>query len=288
MELPTKAAIDYSDTYMEFTVSGRGSATTTDAFDPDDTNALHSYYRFTCYVSSIQMADTVTATYHYTMDGTEQQVSQEYSVAQYVKNFDAVSGDYDKTTVDLAHALADYGHYAQAHLANVHGWSLDSDYTAMDEHTALTADMVAEARKGSEGYAVRAKLPEGGEVDSVSMGLDLVTDTTVRLYVTTKDGAGVESATLADGTVLASEELSDGRWLISIPGIMSHRLNETHDVRIATTGGTNAQVWVSGLSYAQAIFASERYKDDADAQNLATALWRYWRAADAFMKVHAS
>ena len=118
----------------------------------------------------------------------------------------------------------------------------------------------------------------------VSMGLDLVTDTTVCLYVTTKDGAGVKTAALADGTPLSCEKLADGRWLVSIPGIMSHRLNEVYDVRILTTGGTSAQVRASALSYVHAVFTSEKYKDDMDAQLLATALWRYWKAADAFVK----
>ena len=118
------------------------------------------------------------------------------------------------------------------------------------------------------------------------MGLDLVTDTAVCLYVSMKDGADVKTAALADGTPLQAEKLPDGRWLVTIPGIMAHCLNETYDVRLLSTGGTSAQVQASALSYAQAVFASDQYKNNMDAQFLATALWRYWQSADNFMKVY--
>ena len=284
MELPKMAQIDYSTSYMEFSVSGRGGTTTTDPFDAEYTNRLHSYYGFTCYVSSIQMADTITATFHYTVDGENLQVSQEYSIAQYVSDFNKISADYDQVTRDLIFSLADFGHYTQPYLSGIHGWSIGDDYESMPEHAALTADMVEEARSASATYAVTASIPAGGEVKAVSMGLDLETNTTMRLYVSTKDDAGIKSCALADGTPLSVEQTSDGRWVVSVSGIMAHELDKAYDVRITTTGGTNVRMVVSALSFAWAVFGSDAHKDDLDAQYLATALWRYWRCADNYIK----
>ncbi len=284
MELPKMAQIDYSTSYMEFSVSGRGGTTTTDPFDAEYMNRQHSYYGFTCYVSSIQMADTITATYHYTVDGEDRQVSQEYSIAQYVSDFNKISGDYDQVTRDLIFSLADFGHYTQPYLSGIHGWSIGNDYKSMSEHAALTADMVEEARSASATYAVKANVPADGEVKAVSMGLDLETNTTMRLYVSTKDNAGIKSCALADGTPLSVEQTSDGRWVVSVSGIMAHELDKAYDVRITTTGGTNVRVIASALSFAWAVFGSSAHKDDLDAQYLATALWRYWRCADNYIK----
>jgi hypothetical protein len=143
---------------------------------------------------------------------------------------------------------------------------------------------VEEARSASATYAVKASVPADGEVKAVSMGLDLETNTTMRLYVSTKDNAGIKSCALADGTPLSVEQTSDGRWVVSVSGIMAHELDKAYDVRITTTGGTNVRVIASALSFTWAVFGSSAHKDDLDAQYLATALWRYWRCADNYIK----
>ena len=65
---------------------------------------------------------------------------------------------------------------------------------------------------------------------------------------------------------------------------MAHELDKAYDVRITTTGGTNVRMVASALSFAWAAFGSDAHKDDLDAQYLATALWRYWRCADNYIK----
>ena len=96
------------------------------------------------------------------------------------------------------------------------------------------------------------------------------------------------SAELADGTELEAEKLSDGRWAIELSGIMADHLADTLDVVVKTSGGTTAKIHVSALTFAQVVLGNDTYKDDMDVQRLATALWRYWRAADAYMQAHAT
>ena len=130
LELPELAGVDYTKSYMEFTVHSKNGATTRDPFDPKhrDMNG-RGYYGFTCYVNAIQMAAPITAVFHY---GDGRTVRKEYSVKQYIQSFESVSDTYDATTTALVHALADYGHYAQPALAHANGWTIGTDYPQMD------------------------------------------------------------------------------------------------------------------------------------------------------------
>ena len=130
LELPELAGVDYTKSYMEFTVHSKNGASTRDPFDPKhrDMNG-RGYYGFTCYVNAIQMAAPITAVFHY---GDGRTVRKEYSVKQYIQSFESVSDTYDATTTALVHALADYGHYAQTALAHANGWTIGTDYPQMD------------------------------------------------------------------------------------------------------------------------------------------------------------
>ena len=82
MDLPEIDGVDYSESYMTFEISGKGTTTEKDVYDSAFKNITGEYYGFTCYVNSIQMADTITATFHY---GDGQTVENKYSVAQYMR-----------------------------------------------------------------------------------------------------------------------------------------------------------------------------------------------------------
>ena len=289
MELPDIEGVDWSESYMEFSVAGKDGATVTDTFDANDTNDAGTYYGFTCYVSSIQMADVITATLHY---GDGKTVSQTYSVAEYVETFDARlaenPGAFDETTVNLVHALADYGHYAQAYLSRLRGWTIGSDHAEMAANADVTSDMADDARAGLEDFAPIADIPAASDVRAISMDLDLESDTTICVYVALKEGAKLVSATLADGSELQAEKMGDGRWGIMLPGIMAHRLTERFDITITTSGGTVARVNVAAVFFARVVLNADSFKDNAEAQNLATALWRYSQAAQSYRQAHPS
>lgn len=287
MELPKIKGVDWADSRMEFSVSGKGGTVTSDPFDPEDTNASGAYYAFTCYVSSIQMGDTITATLHYTEGGKERRILQDYSVAQYVSEFEDRSYDFDKTTVALVRAMADYGHYAQPYLSGVHKWTIGTDYAEMPAHSAFKADTVSKAREATASYKPTVELPSDGSITGVGVGLDLISSTDVCLDATVAGGAEVASATLADGTALEVEKVSDTKWRITIPDIMAHQLADTYDVTITTKNGSTASVSASAMSFANVVLNSEKYKDDNAALYMAAALCRYWQAADAYIKANA-
>ena len=290
MELPELEGVDYTKSYMEFAVSGRGAKGTIDSYDAEYKSTDGRYLGFTCYVSSIQMADTITATFHYKEGEVDKTISQDYSIARYVAAFDErLAADpeaFDADMVKLVHALADYGHYAQPYLSARNGWAIGTDYAEMPGESEFNDETVAKAREACQPYASSYDFPEGGEVSNIAMGLNLTSDTTVYLVVKTTDGAAVESATLAGGGDLRVRKTSDGSWRVYIPGVMAHELGDTFEVTITTSGGTEAHVRVSAVSFVQAVFASPSHEGDANARNIATGLWRYWEAADAYAQAH--
>ena len=127
MELPAIVGVDWSTSYMTFTIP-HGTVTARDDFDPTAMNRKATYYGFTAYVNSIRMAEPITATFHWTEGGEEKTIGNTYAVRDYLIGFDAALAEdpdaYDEQTIDLVHALADYGHYVQAFLADARGWTI--------------------------------------------------------------------------------------------------------------------------------------------------------------------
>ncbi len=126
------------------------------------------------------------------------------TVAEYVKAFDErLAADpeaFELEMVELVHALADYGHYAQPYISARNGWEVGADYAEMPGESELGDDAVAEAREACQPYACAYDIP--------------------------------------------------------------------------------------AVSFVQAVFASQRLQGDADAQRMATGLWRYWVAANAYAQAH--
>ena len=283
MELPEMEGVDYSKSYMEFTVSGKGGTTTTDAFDPNDTSKDGTLYAFTCNISSIQMADTITATFHYQVDEEEKTVSKEYSVAQYVADFDATGG-FDNETVALVHAVADYGHYVQPFLSATRGWTIGTDYAEMPASTDYSESTIDDACTFATDYTFASDYPKGKGIDRLTAALMLSSDTSLEARVYTVDGEGIASATLADGTPLDVQKVNSSCWVVTVPSIKAQQLCDDYEVTFTTDGGTEGKVTMSGIAYANAVFRSDAYKDDQDALKAMTSLVRYHQAAKAYVE----
>jgi hypothetical protein len=286
MDLSALTDEERAGSSVTFRVSGRGGFTATDPFDAADTNPSGSYYGFTCYVSSIQMADRITATF--SCEGRDD-ISDEYSVADYVAfaegNADAfeAAGEEGAATLALVRALADYGHYVQPFLSKARGWAIGSDYAEMGAASALGDADVGAARAATEGAGIRWTLPEGCGVAKATYSLGLNAGTDIFLYFRMEGGARVESATL-DGAPARVELCSDGRYRVTVPNISAHELGRRRVVVVGTSTGAQASAEVSALSYVRGLLASDAYKDDADALLAVTSLYRYWAAADRYLK----
>jgi hypothetical protein len=238
------------------------------------------YHKFACYVSSIQMADTITATYHWFEDGVEQTISEDYSIRQYISDFSAREESFDETTVALVHALADYGHYVQAFLTAQKGLTLGEDYAEMNLHFADSYDFDT-IGAAVDGKAIVRENDTNGDVSKITYSLKMDSEIAIEVFFKMKSRyAGAFTVTLDDVTYTAVKE--SGRYVVRITNIPAHELGMTHIIEVTTANGT-AHVEVSALSYVKSIL--DAYEDDVS-RNTAAAIYAYAAAADAFVTVH--
>lgn len=279
-------AEEYADSYMKFTVNGETVRT---GFDPDHKNSDGTLYGFTCRVNSVQMADTITAVFHY---GDGQTVEETYSVKEYVDTFRSITETdpdaFDTKTQALITALADYGHYVQPFLAEARGWQIGTDHEKMleaGEVTAFTEEDEQTAVEALEQFAVRQD-PGESAVEAIGCSLVLDTDTSLCFYLKMKSGfSGEVSARLDSGEELAAEKQADGRYRIVVPGIAAHRLGTEQTITVTADG--ECAINASALSYANLLMKSETYSDGSDgaqaARKTMTALYRYYAAAASYI-----
>lgn len=279
LNLPVIDGVDYSTSFMTFETSGGGTVTEQAVYDPSfKDKTTGKYSGFTCYVNAIQMADTITATFHYTANGIEQRVEQRYSVKSYLDTVDRVLASnpemYDEKTIALLHSLADYGHYVQPFLSQTNGWTIGTDYAEMDKFYTQSYNIDAVKNEVS-GYAIDKTLH--ADIGKITFTLLLDSNTAIYVYFTPADGYNGEISFAVDGTPVEAVETS-GRYLVKIEGIPAHLLGTTHTVTATTTNGTSTAE-VSAMSYIPSLLQTEAYQNDPNAQNAMAALYHYFAAA---------
>ncbi len=284
MDLRPLSDIERVGTYMIFTISGAGSVASEPVyFDESLMNSDLLYHKFTCYVNSIQMADTITATYHWFDDGVEKTVSENYSIKQYLGTFDTAVANgtiTDAKTIDLVHALADYGHYVQLFLADAKGWTLGEDYAEMDRFYATGYDIEAIKTELSD-YAIGIE-SSGADFTKFTFATALDSATTIRMQFTVPKGySGTFTAEASDGTPVTVKK-SGTRYTVEIADIPAHNLGKAFEITITTENGM-ATVNVSALSYVK--IALDTYTD-ANSQNAMAAIYAYSKAAQEYKAAH--
>ena len=272
LDLSMLSEEEKTGSYMTFEISGKGTTTPRDDIDEGFKNSKGNY-GFTCYVNAAQMADTITATYHY---GDGLTVSKEYSIEQYLTTFDDYINSFTEKQRTMTKAMADYGHYVQLFLAQSNQWTLGTDYAAMNHYYAQTYD-IAEVRSAVESYA--AVLGTNEDIEKVSFTLVLDSETAIKVYIKPASGyTGNITATVGSSTVNAAELQDDGRYMVRIPKISAHKLGITYTVKVTTDSGT-AVTKVSGLSYVQMLLNHEAYANNSVAQNAMASIYYYYKAA---------
>ena len=277
MDLSMLSDDEKQASYMEFTVSGK---TSTDAFDAACTNLNgDGYYGFTCFINSIQMADTITAVFHY---GDGETVSETYSAKEYVDYVLEHTNRYSANTVALVKAIADYGHYVQPFLADANGWAVGTDHAAMDNANTYGDTDVAAARSAVESCAIQRDVGDTG-IEAVTYSLNLETETSIRIYLKVKEGyTGTVAASLS-GSDLTCVRLSDGRYRVEIGGISAHKLADVYEV--AVTAGGSFTIQVSALSYVNTVLNSDSALFNNDTARYAvTSLYRYYLATRTYQQ----
>ena len=275
MDLSSLSDEQKAASYMTFAISGKGTTTESDAFDSGHTNDK-GYYGFTCYVNSIQMADTITATFHYNEGGNENTVVKTYSVKEYIEGFDANSASFDAKTITLVHALADYGHYVQPFLASARGWTLGTDYATMDKYytgfdgaESYDYDAIKEV---VEDYAIDRD--KTADIKNITYSLTLDSTTAINVYFEMADDYDGSFNVATEG--LTATKQADGRYKVKIEGISAHELSTPRTIKVNTTSGEST-VTVSALSYVNGILNGA---DQNGSYNAVSAIYSYSKAAD--------
>ena len=278
MDLPKAAQLDYSDSSMELTVQGVTTTIPLDANVPQVAQDSGKYYRFTCYVNSVQMADEITAVFHYRQKGEAAEVTDTYSVKRYVEASENMN--FNEQTVALIRAIADYGHYAQPYLAAQNGWTVGEKHEEMDKYyAAYTEADVNKARADVADMGIKAS--RGKWIDKVSLSLTLESNTMLNIYFTPVSGyTGTPTATV-DGQTAEVQTLEDGRFRLSIPNIEAYRLGNKYNIRLKT-GSYVTTVQVSAMSFVKAVLDKTKTGVINDEVNAVVALYKYCKAVQAY------
>ena len=275
----------YEYTGVDFTITGKDGddCAATVPFSSELPTNSSGYYGFTYYVGVIQMADTITATLNYTVDGEAQTLEKTYSVKEYFEAFDANYEAHpelytDANVVELIKATADLGHYVQAYLdASRSEWSVPTDHAAMDK---VYEDNILDYRDAAvAAVADHALAAEGSNTDIKSLGYALImdSDTTIRVTIVPKSGfTGTITATV-DGEAVEVKKISNVKYAVDIPNVQAHELSKQHTIAITTENGT-VTLTGSGLSFVKILL--DAYTTDDTVQKAAVAIWRYSQFAD--------
>ena len=281
LKLPEIPGCDYTDSYMEFIVNGDTANAEIDRFDPEHRNSDGRLYGFTGHVNSIEMADSIRAIFHYTVDGTEYTKDSEYTVEDYLTQLLSSAETNGEELRTLIQAINDYGYHAQLFLSQYSKkpWTLGTDHVAMkkyykESYSLTQNDLVA--------FATQKSL-QAADLQSVSLSLTLDTDTAINLYLRPQDNyKGTLSAKLLVGeteTPLKVTRTSDGRYRLTISSIAAHLLGQMFSITVTTATG-DSTLSVSTLSYAYTCMDA-----NDPARNVMSALYDYYTAAVAYKNV---
>ncbi len=276
-----KTAAAYANSYVTF--SGNEVDDTVKYYLADVTPDEAGRYIFTAYVTSVQMADEITAAFHYTDTlGTARTVEDTYSVLQYINYFDDYVEEnpnqtvYSQATIDLVRAIADYGHYVQPMLAAENNWTIGADYAEMAKYYTNSYNYTAVTEAAA---AYRKNIEKAGAIldtENIGMQLALDTDTVLSIFVRPVSGSDFTPSATFHGQEYAGTLQADGSYLIEIAGIPAAWLGDT----VAVTDESDSfDMYVSALTYVYAAMNYDGLGENAEKmKNAVSALYYYYAA----------
>ena len=249
------------DTFVRFTLCGKNIDVPMSAATISTSNGVKQY-RFTCPITSKNMADTVTAQ---VMNGdTPIGNAKSMDVVTYC-NWVIQNYSNNKKTVNLMKAMLNYG--ASAQLL----FKYNTDNLA---NAALTeADKVLPQVDASKYAHTKAGSEEGIVVDSMTLMLD--SETSIRIYFKLTGSKTIDQYTFRINGAEATPVPKDSMYYVEIPNISAHLLSEMYTV---TVGGIT--VTYGALSYVNQVMNYPQAT--AETVNMAKALFAYYEAAMAY------
>ena len=267
LKLPEgKTPADYPDSYVTFEGNKVDSATQYPL--PAETAVINGEdsgkYLFTLSLTSIQMADKFTPTFHYTEDEEEKTVTGEaFSAQDYIDwALTALSGK----NLAIVQALADYGYYAQPYLSAQNGWTIGTDYAEMTTHIAESFNY-SEVMSAAQEYAFVKSTSDS--ITKISYKLSFNDTLVLTVYLTPADGVTLSRVTV-DGAEQTPTK-SGNRYMVVFSGIKATELTRTH-----TISAEGATATVSPMSYVYSMLTSAT--TSTEGKNLVCALFNYAQA----------
>ncbi|MBO7519780.1 MAG: InlB B-repeat-containing protein, partial [Clostridia bacterium] len=264
--------------YMTFTIT-KGDSDTVDGKQVDFASAFAGetagYYGFTYYLSSVQMAESITPTFHY--GNGETHVGDPYAITDYIDYVNANSDKYDDNVVDLVNAMGNYGYYAQQYFTDITCTSMASDY----KKSNYAADAYTSRKNYVSDKAITQNLSgitNGGSVGQFQYTLNLNSTTSILIKFHT---ANVTIAATKGGNDYTDRKnaytASDCTlYLLHLP------ISQLGD-NITVSGkvnGNNYSMQISGLTYVYGVLNSGN--TSTALKNLASALCDYYTLARAY------
>ena len=277
---------------MDFDINGDSKSNNPQPYDPEFMNAKKTYYGFRCYINSIQMADPVTATFHY---GSGRTATKTYSAKTYIDTVLGMAG-FSEEGKALMSAMKDYSHYMQVFLSQSRGWKIGVDHEEMPCASVYTDSDVQEAAQEVRKYAADYDISNSA-ITKLTYSLVLDSETALNIYLTPSDTlkpslvgstGDIETPEIDSGVCAyldgSTENLavlqSDGRYRVQISGISAHLLGEMHTIRVIA-GGT-FDIKISALSYVNAVLSSSAFGNSA--KQGVTSLYKYYTSAIAYQE----
>ncbi|MBP1567050.1 MAG: hypothetical protein J6U36_00220 [Oscillospiraceae bacterium] len=289
VHIPDSTEWTKEDSYMTFAISGKGGLVSDRAnFDANNmTNPGNTtFYGFTCNVTALQMADKITATYHVMNGSTEvKTITNTCSVEDYIKVIvKGGNSTYGERTVELAKALADYGHYVQLYLSDLRGFTLaaDNDNAYAPMNTYYDAFSVSDAKSAVENYGIVRGIND--DIQKITFSMLFESDNSICVYVFPKASfEGTVSATV-DGNPCTVTKVNSSKYQIKISSLNATQFATSHTVVISTGNGDDVTVTVSAFSYLREFF--NKYADGTTASNAAAAAYNYYAEACRLANAH--
>ena len=221
------------------------------------------------------MAEPITATFHWTEGEEEKTIEKTYAIKDYFLSYDGNKSLFDENTQKLIESTADYGHYTQAYLADVKGWTLgeNGDYYGMDKFYTISYNY-NDTQTGLNGYGFTCE-NNGADIRNLSFATVLDSATAIRLLITPTSGYTGTFAAEADQGKEVKVNKTGKRYIVDVPDLAAHELSKDYTITITTEGGT-ATITVSALSYVKLLFNAN---ETTLARNAAAAILGYATAA---------
>ena len=283
MDLSPLTSEEKASSYVVFTAGGLNSKPEKVQFNSKNVNASGRYY-FTCHINSVQMAENITAVFHFVRNGEDRTVQEVYVMTDYFSAFDQHENEVDPFMAEVIKATADYGHFMQPLLALTNHWTIGTNFKEITKFykESFSADEIAAVRNAVADKGIVRDLGSS-DIESIGFQMRFDSNTEIILLIKLKSGYTGPLSITVDGTQVAAHLQCDGRYRVSIVGIGAQHLDRVFTMVAETTSGT-ATVTCSGLSYVNALVNYSNSDENVQAiyVNAGVALYNYYYAAEQY------